>query len=59
MRFTWLTYRLAHRRAFRREYQAFCDHAGAFRGPHVWYAAMRFSERLHERERRERGVQWR
>lgn len=55
MRFTWLTYRLAHRRAFRREYQAFSDHSNALRHPDPWYEAMRFSARLRQRERRERG----
>lgn len=55
MRFTWLTYRLAHRRAFRREYQAFVDHHQALRGPDPWFTAMRFSRLLRERERRERG----
>ena len=55
MRFTWLTYRVALRRQFRREYDAFCDHHGALRGPHVWFKELRFGRLLRARMRRERG----
>lgn len=54
MRFTWLTYRAAIRRAFRREYQAFQDHSRLVRGPDPWYRLMRHTNAIRVRESRER-----
>lgn len=55
MRFTWLTYRVAMRRQFRREYNAFVDHHQAFRGPDLWFRELTFGRRLRDRHQRERG----
>lgn len=57
MRFTWLTYRIAIRRAFRREYQAFSDHTAAFRGPDPWMRLMHHTNAIRARARRE-GKRW-
>ncbi len=55
MRFTWLTYRVAIRRSFKREYQAFCDHNAAFRGPDPWIKQLQHTNNLRRRRTRERG----
>lgn len=46
MRFTWPTYRLAIRRSFKREYQAFCDHTAAFRRPDQWIKHLHHTQAL-------------
>lgn len=55
VRFTWLTYRVAIRRAFNQEYQAFCDHTAAFRGPDPWIRAMWLTTAIKKRQIRESG----
>lgn len=54
MRFTWLTYFIAKRRAHRREFQGFSDYYGARRGPTEWLKAKEFNWNLKRREKRER-----
>lgn len=52
--FSWWTYYVAHRRAFKREYKAFTDHYQTYRGPDEWREAMRLTARIHARKVRER-----
>lgn len=55
MRFTWLTYRVALRRQFRREYQAFSDHHSALRGSSEWVKELQLGRLLAARKKRELG----
>lgn len=52
--FSWLTYYVAKRRAFNREYNAFYDHYHAYRGPNEWREAMRLTALIQARKVRER-----
>lgn len=52
--FTWWTYRVAKRRSFKREYNAFLDHYVAVRGPEEWRKAMRLTALIEARRIRER-----
>lgn len=52
--FSWWTYYVAHRRAFKREYNAFLDHYRAYRGLDEWRNAMRLTALIHARKVRER-----
>ena len=53
MRFTRRTYRAAIRRSFNLEYELFCQHSGAFRGPSQWLKQMRLTNALKARKIRE------
>lgn len=50
MRFTWLTYRIAIRRSFKREYELFC---GGISTTHAWATQMRHTRALEKRRIRE------
>lgn len=54
MKFTWITYRIALRRQFKREYQAFRDHHSALRGSSEWVKELRLGKLLRARKKRER-----
>ncbi|AXH44422.1 hypothetical protein PP356_gp42 [Arthrobacter phage MargaretKali] len=55
MKFTWLTYSVAIRRASKIEYQLFCDHNNGSRGTHAWYKQLQHANALRARRARGRG----